>query len=100
MSVEIVRIVAETFQEDAPILIAQLKAGVKSGNRENVQRAAHSLKGLVANFEATSARDAASNLELAAKNDQLADSGGLVAELEEQINRVMSALGEFLEASE
>jgi len=78
--------------EDAPALLSKLREAVDRGNAAQVARAAHSLKGLVVNFDAHAAAGAAQELEskglagelggAAADVDVLATH---VAELERQL---------------
>ena len=61
--VELLQEVANLFLEEYPSLMSEIQAAVKSGNANGLERAAHSLKGSVANFGADSAFQAALVLE-------------------------------------
>ncbi len=51
------------LHEDAPPLLVRLREAVGRGNAEQVARTAHSLKGLVVNFDAHTAAAAAQKVE-------------------------------------
>ncbi|MBX9792330.1 MAG: Hpt domain-containing protein [Pirellulales bacterium] len=51
------------FREDAPKLLKQIEDGLACGNARQVQIAAHSLRGLAANFEALSCASTMAQLE-------------------------------------
>jgi two-component system, sensor histidine kinase and response regulator len=61
------------FLEDAPVLLQDIQQGVASGDADAAARAAHSLKGLAANFDAESTTQAALRIEQLAKLQQLAN---------------------------
>ena len=80
---------------DSPKLIARAVAGYETGDWPQVERAAHTLKGLVSNFGATRATTAAANVEQSAK---LADSqavGRLLPELKRAVQELQAALEPF-----
>jgi HPt (histidine-containing phosphotransfer) domain-containing protein len=70
---QLLAMLVRMYHEDSQNLMQQLEDGLRRGDLSIVRRTAHSLKGLVANFEATRARDAALAVE------ELADSGKLAA---------------------
>jgi len=61
--VELLKEIAALFMEDYPNVLAELRAAAARGNSQRVERAAHGLKGSVANFGAQAAVDAALQLE-------------------------------------
>ena len=61
------------FSEDAPMLRTAMDTAIESNNFAELQRAAHSLKGLLANFEATAAITVAQPIEHAAAKEDLSD---------------------------
>ena len=60
---ELLQEVAELFLEEYPPLMAQIRSAIDSGNSQELERSAHSLKGSVANFGSDLAWQAALNLE-------------------------------------
>jgi HPt (histidine-containing phosphotransfer) domain-containing protein len=54
-----------------------------------IERISHSLKGVVANFGAAPARDAAAHLEEAARGRRLRDADPLVGRLDTEIRRLV-----------
>lgn len=64
---------AECFLEDAPELLRQLQAAADSRDFAGVRRAAHSLKGLAASFDATAVTTVAEEIEGEAANQACPD---------------------------
>ena len=62
---------AELWLRDSAKQEKQVRNGLDSGDIIMVQRAAHALKGSVGTFQASAAQDAASQLEMSAKNADL-----------------------------
>src|SRR5688500_2923408 len=76
-SVELLQQLVILYSEDAPQLLGELRDGAARGDLERLKRAAHTLKGLAANFEATPAAQAAFRVE------QLAQANDLAAAIEQ-----------------
>jgi HPt (histidine-containing phosphotransfer) domain-containing protein len=72
----------DTFLEDAPKLIAELKAALNAGDAEAFRRAAHSLKSNGATFGAMHLSQLAKDLEMIGKENRLGDTGERIAHLE------------------
>jgi two-component system, sensor histidine kinase and response regulator len=53
----------EVFQQDSVELEERLTTSLAAGNHREIERAAHSLKGLSANFDAKAATETASRIE-------------------------------------
>jgi HPt (histidine-containing phosphotransfer) domain-containing protein len=85
---ELLKEIAALFMEDYPNVLAELRAAAARGDAEGVERAAHGLKGSVANFGAQAAVDAAFQLE------QMGRAGDLsrVREAIDTLARVLDAL--------
>ena len=77
-------------------LIAEVKSAAASADAPAVGRLAHTLKGMIGNFCATSAADAAQSLELKAKSGDLATASAAIAALETQLEQLILALQGFL----
>lgn len=82
----------ECFLEDAPELIARLDQSLETGNTNELARAAHSLKGLVANFEAVACRDAAWTVEQLGRNSDLTGAVPKINTLKEHVAALINAL--------
>lgn len=83
---------ARFFFRDSHDLIEQLHRGVKEKDDQQVERVAHSLKGLAANFEARDAVAAASRVEQLAHNGALSTELDAVDQLEHEMMRLKEAL--------
>ena len=86
----------EMFKEDGPELIEQMRLAVGDGNAESLASAAHTFKGMVANFSAQPTIDAALRLETMGKSGNLADAGEALNSLEKEALRLTSALEDVL----
>lgn len=86
------------FDEDSPGLLNSLKEAVADDDPSRVQRAAHSLKGLAANFGAVNCSAAAYELELCGKSSDLTNAGSRLKQLEEEIRKLDAALDEYRSA--
>ena len=83
---------AELWIEDSRKQETQIRNGLASGDAIMIQRAAHALKGSVGTFQAPAAQDAANELELSAKNADLAGARIAFNRLLSQINLVKDDL--------
>jgi HPt (histidine-containing phosphotransfer) domain-containing protein len=64
----------QLFEVEAPELLARVEAAVRSSDTEQLQRAAHALRGLVSAFSSSAAK-AAEVLERLAIDGRAADAG-------------------------
>jgi HPt (histidine-containing phosphotransfer) domain-containing protein len=87
------------FREDAPGLVETIRSGTAAGCRDGVLRAAHSLRGLLANFDAETAVDIAGSIEQMARKDELHAVPGAIAELETEIDALRIALDGYMAES-
>ena len=80
------------FIQDAPGLLEDIQVGVTVGNAESIRRAAHSLRGLAANFDAEQA------IIIAASIEQIATKGDLemVPEAFAHLQVEIQSLGDVL----
>ncbi len=79
--VELFEMLVSVFLQDSVQLLNELEEAAAGGNLKAVERAAHSLKGLAANFDAIKARDAAYVLEQAARGT--ANAGSLAPAIQD-----------------
>lgn len=80
------------LREDAPRRFDDINRGLAAGELGLVQRSAHSLKGLVANFGAERAQQAAYHVEQLAKSGDSAAIPGSVADLKGEVDGLLEAL--------
>ena len=83
------------FDEDAPGLLETIRTASQNGDAELVMRSAHSIKGLVANFDAVAAMTAAMRLQKVGQSGHLEETGPLLSALETEITRLTVALAPF-----
>ena len=68
---ELLKEIGGLFLDEYPRVLAELRGAVERGDAGGVERAAHGLKGSVANFGARPAVDAACALEVMGRTHQL-----------------------------
>jgi len=79
---------AKIFFEDRAKIWDELKAGLQRSEIEVVRRSAHTLKGLVSNFDAGPAERGCLAVEQAAANGNFTDVANLLPELQHRLNDV------------
>lgn len=83
---------AAFFLEDAPGILRELSAAIAAGDGPSVERAAHSLKGLAANFGAPAAVRAAAELQDAARRGDLRQAEHLHGRLTRELEQLTAEL--------
>jgi len=91
-NVSILRQLVEYYREDVPPLMERLRAALAAGNYAELRQAAHSIKGLVVNFDAESSTNAAFELEQLAGSRDLTKATQALTDLEEEITRLNTEL--------
>ena len=81
------------YLEDYPSLLVRIDEAAATNDAASLERAAHSMKGLVANFDAALAKEAAQQLETSAKQRDIAEVSGLI----ESLKQAADELAEHLE---
>jgi CheY-like chemotaxis protein len=89
---------AELWLADSAKQESQIRNGLDSGDAIMVQRAAHALKGSVGTFQASAAQDAASQLEMSAKDADLVGARKAFERLLTQIDLVRQDLRQLARA--
>jgi two-component system, sensor histidine kinase and response regulator len=89
---DLAQLVLTGFLEDIPIQIKKLRGQLEEGQSLGVGKQAHTIKGAAANVGANSLRDAAFELELAGKAENLDQVPAMLARLESEFQRVESTL--------
>ncbi len=89
---ELLRVVAETFLEEAPRLMAGIRRALEAGTPGEVRRLAHTLKGSLNYFGACRAFERAFSVETLAQQQNLDEARKTFLSLEEEMARVRPAL--------
>lgn len=92
---ELFRSFIEVFLEDAPVIRQQLCSAIAEKDSDLVQRFAHSLRGLAANFNATLVYDLATQLENAGKVGELSTAIPLMTQLDDALEQFREALANY-----
>ena len=82
---ELFKHLAEFFAEDAPALLVKIRAALAAGDWSALEHAAHSLKGLVRNFNAQQASQLAGQLERRGHESNAAGADEQLSQLEQQV---------------
>jgi PAS domain S-box-containing protein len=82
----------DTYLRDAPRLVEAARRGLQRGRADEVRRTAHTLKSNAATFGATSLTDLSRQLEALAGSGTLEGAADLIARVEEEHERVRTAL--------
>ncbi|MGA8939699.1 MAG: response regulator [Acidobacteriaceae bacterium] len=90
---------AELWLADSLKQESQIRKGLDSGDPIMIQRAAHALKGSVGTFQASAAQDAASQLEISAKDADLVGARTAFEHLSKQIDLVRQDLRQLARAT-
>ena len=85
------------FLEDAPRLMAAMRAALDHGDMPVLERSAHSMKGAAGNLSAHVTVAAAAQLEKDAKNGEVESSGVSLQALEGAVDRLLPVLTELCE---
>jgi HPt (histidine-containing phosphotransfer) domain-containing protein len=87
--------IAKLFLQEYPTQVAAIQAAVAAGNAPELERAAHSLKGSVANFAAPAVVDAARALEELGRERRLDSAAQLTAVLERRLEQLRVPLAQL-----
>jgi HPt (histidine-containing phosphotransfer) domain-containing protein len=82
----------DTFLEDAPKLVDELKLALAADNADSFRRAAHSMKSNAATFGANELAMLAKELEMLGKENKLHETGDRLKGLEEAFASVRAEL--------
>jgi HPt (histidine-containing phosphotransfer) domain-containing protein len=93
--VDLLKELAGMFMEEYPRLMNQVREGLQRGDAAAASNAAHQLKGLLAQFGAENARQAAYSVEHPARQGDLATTNQNMQLLEEALKRVHPELAQI-----
>ena len=91
--------ISRIFIDGAPKHLEHIRTALDMGDGERLQRAAHTLKGAAANFDAADLVDAARALEEMGRSRNLAGSDAMWTALCEAMERVVTILGPYATSS-
>ena len=89
---EFINELVDTFLEDAPKLIEEIKTALKANNADSFRRAAHSMKSNAATFGASQLAELAKELEMLGKENKLHETGNRLRALEEAVESACNEL--------
>jgi YesN/AraC family two-component response regulator len=89
--------VVEVFFRDYPRQIDNLRASARSGDMVTFRRAAHSLKGMLRNFQAEGSAEKAYHLEIKGQGGDIIGVEPLIEELSTEIQQQEARLRELIE---
>ena len=86
----------EMLSSDGRALVEQIRRAIDSGDAPAVGRAAHTLKGMIANFCSPATQASAFELERIGKSGDLSRAPAAMQVLEAQVNTLIADLSDFL----
>lgn len=95
--IELIKKISLTFFNTYPKQLAQLKAAIEQADSQAVANIAHSLKGAICTFAATSATEAARKLEMIGRSGDLQTAEAALEVLEIEVAQFRNALTLLLE---
>jgi HPt (histidine-containing phosphotransfer) domain-containing protein len=84
------------FQEDFPRLRDALHVAVDTGNPNQVEKAAHTLKGMLANLSMKQADQLAARVELAARAGDVQEIQKATADFDREVTGLLAAVELFI----
>ncbi len=97
---QILKKMVDIFFDELPDQLAALHRAIDRQSPEDLRRAAHALKGAVANFDAPAAYRATSALEQMGKSGHLSHAPTTCQELDRELSAVQNALQKLISSSE
>ena len=88
---------SELFFEDSVSLLNKISDSIKKGDPDALRKSAHTLKGAVSNFSAQRAYDAAYELELTGKNNEMGNAYENFNSLKVEIDLVINEMKSMIE---
>jgi CheY-like chemotaxis protein len=85
------------FEGEGDRLMAAIDSAIRAGDAHTLERAAHTLKGMVSNFTATPAAAAAARLEELGRNQKLDESAAAFRALQQELAALRPLLSELCE---
>ena len=82
----------DLFTDDSSSLISKIEYAISNKDHESLRKAAHTLKGAVANFSASAAYESASILEKTARNKELTGAEEQFLKLKSEFESVITEM--------
>ncbi len=95
--VEFLEETIEMLDEDSSALLEACRTAAAAGDAEALVKPAHALKGMVGNFCAEPAQEAARVVEFMGRENNLGEASAAVETLSQKITELKTALHAFLE---
>lgn len=93
---ELLKEVLEIFLEDAPNLMGALRLAIRGGDKDAMERAAHTLKGAAANISAKALQRLSSNMQEMIKKGEVVNIEKLLGNMEAHYEALDKALRSHL----
>lgn len=93
--VELLKELVDLFRDDSARLLRELHAALDQGDARALERSAHALKGSVGNFCASSAWEAALNLETLARSGVIVGAEEALHALDREVEALNADLASF-----
>jgi HPt (histidine-containing phosphotransfer) domain-containing protein len=97
---ELVKDLAKFFLEDAPEFVVQIEQAIQKSHFDIIERAAHNLKGLAANFDAETLIMAAIGMEDAGRQGDVKNAQQHFPELRRAVRDVCTAFQNYIGTNE
>jgi CheY-like chemotaxis protein len=94
--VELLKEQMQFVVNDAPGLVENVRSAISGRDHAALRLAAHRLKGLVGNFDATEACECATRLEEMGRSGDLVDAEGVCDELDWRVDELVQALARYV----
>ena len=92
----VVRIIAESFRNNWPLQVRDMRQAMAENDARLLQRSAHSLRGLLGNFGADPAEALSRKIEVIGAQGITAEAAPLLQQLELDLQRLDEALADFM----
>ncbi|MCA9155400.1 MAG: response regulator, partial [Planctomycetales bacterium] len=92
---DLLRELVDAFLTECPRLMQEIEVALEQNDAEQLRIAAHTLKGSVRYFGAEAAMSVAFDLELAGKEGRFSGVDGKLAQLQDELNRLLPPLMSF-----
>jgi len=89
---DLLKEVIEIFLEDAPSLVGALRLAILGGDKDAMERAAHTLKGAAANISAKGLQSLSANMQEIIKKGEAGDIEKLLGNMETHYEELAKAL--------
>ncbi|MEO1128093.1 MAG: Hpt domain-containing protein [Planctomycetota bacterium] len=86
----------EMLEEESPGLLNEIDTAIKADDAPGLTHAAHTLKGMLGNFCAPPAQEAARKLEVMGREASLGDAGPAREQMESRLAELQTALRAFI----